>query len=92
MRVKSAGLACLLLSGCGASDEQLRARVAFDLNCGQDKIQIVEIDDKTRGVRACGQQATYVEACDGPKGGWTTECTWVLNTNSRHAGARHEDE
>jgi hypothetical protein len=91
MRVRLAFALLVLLPGCGASEDQLRTRVAFDMNCNQDNIQIIEIDDKTRGVRACGQQATYVEICDGPKGGWTTGCTWALNTDSRRTRRAEAD-
>lgn len=74
--------------GCvrGASNQKLVERASFDFNCPPQQIQVVELDSQTRGVRACGQQATYVEACDGPKGGLGTKCTWVLNTDSRPAG------
>jgi hypothetical protein len=67
----------LCLSGCGASPSQLRDRAAFDLNCSQSELQVTEIDKRTRGVRGCGQQATYVQSCEGGL------CTWVLNTDSR---------
>ena len=69
----------VLLAGCGATEEQLRARAAFDLSCGQDQLTIVQIDDRTSGVRGCGQRATYVEQCARP----SEDCTWVLNGNSK---------
>lgn len=68
------------LAACHATEKQLRARAAFDLNCPEDQIQITKIDFRTRGVRACGEQATYVEAC---QGSGQSSCTWVLNTDSR---------
>ncbi|MBN1609323.1 MAG: hypothetical protein JW940_22015 [Polyangiaceae bacterium] len=81
-------LAALL--ACGATEDQLRARAAFDLDCPESKVHIITIDDRTRGVRACGQQATYVEACDGPKGSAATSCTWVLNTDSTRIRSESE--
>jgi hypothetical protein len=71
----------LLLCGCAASEEQLRTRAAFDLDCAEDKLRIVEIDGETRGVRGCGKHVTYVERCtrQNPGGG---PCTWILNSDS----------
>jgi hypothetical protein len=77
-------LGLVTLSACGASLEQLQARAAFDLNCPQDKLQVTEIDDRTRGVRGCGQQVTYVESCQAIGGyGQKMGCTWVLNTDGK---------
>lgn len=73
------GLA-VLGGACHATEAQLRSRAAFDLNCPEDQLQITKIDMRTRGVRACGQQATYIESCAGADG---SKCTWVLNTDSR---------
>ncbi len=77
------GLFALTLTACAASDEQLRARAAFDLQCKQGAIRIVEIDDRTRGVTGCGQRATYVESCNGSVGSLAGDCTWVLNADAR---------
>ena len=44
---------------------------------------MTQIDDRTMGVRGCGQRAVYVESCNGPKGGMATECTWVLNSDTK---------
>jgi hypothetical protein len=73
----------LVVANCGATDEQLRARAAFDFKCSQGSIHIVEIDGRTRGVSGCGQQGTYVESCSGPPGAFNRDCTWVLNSDSR---------
>jgi hypothetical protein len=74
----------LLAAGCaGASNDQLRTRAAFDLKCNAGEVQVIELDDRTRGVQGCGQQATYVESCDGPKQNFNTSCTWVLNSDSK---------
>ena len=66
--------------GCGASEEQLRSRAAFDLKCPQGQLEITEIDDRTRGVRGCDGQATYVESCTAPDR--SSGCTWVMNSDS----------
>lgn len=71
------------LCSCGASTSQLRSRAAFDLQCDEARLQIVEIDSATRGVVGCGQRATYIEVCRA-KG---TSCTWVLNADLRPATA-----
>ena len=81
-------LPCLTLAAlggvaaCGASESQLRTRAAFDLSCPEDKLRIVEIDDRTRGVVGCGQRVTYVDTCAATQtnlGG----CTWILNTDGK---------
>lgn len=82
MSMKFASLCTLMviIAGCGASEEQLRARAAFDLKCTESAIQVVEIDGRTRGVRGCNQQATYVETCSNSN---HTDCTWVLNADTK---------
>ncbi len=79
--VVSLPLLLLTSASCGATEKQLRSRAAFDMKCPEPQIQIVKIDRRTRGVRACGQQATYVETCASQGG----DCTWVLNTDSRES-------
>jgi hypothetical protein len=76
--------ASLIVSGCGATVDQLKARAAFDLDC--NSVTVVEIDDRTRGVEGCGQRATYVENCAWVDGyGGKHDCTWILNTDAtRH--------
>jgi hypothetical protein len=74
-------LLALAATGCfgasGASLEQLRARATFDLQCPSPETQLLDIDVRTKGVRGCGKQLTYVEVCDNRPDGW--HCTWVLN-------------
>jgi hypothetical protein len=79
MRIVVLGSVVMGLAGCGASLEQLHARAAFDLNCPQEQLQIIKIDDPTQGVRGCGRQATYVENCTDPNRSSNT-CTWIMNT------------
>lgn len=80
------GLWCI---GCeDSSEEQLRARSAFDLQCPQKSIRIRYIDDRTAGVIGCGQRMTYVESCERPNSALDRECTWILNSDShRHRKA-----
>jgi len=81
-----AAFVLLLVSGCGATPDQLRARAAFDLSCPKDQLSLVKLDDRTQGVTGCGQKATYVENCGSHDGyGGKHDCTWVLNTDSRKA-------
>lgn len=75
-------LAALL--ACGATEDQLRTRSAFDLNCPAEQLSITFIDGMTRGVTGCGQRVTYVQVCDGPPS-LGRSCTWVLNTEGRPA-------
>ncbi len=70
----------LVAEGClgtGASSEQLKARATFDLQCPAPQVEIVDIDERSKGVRGCGKQMVYVEICDNRPDGW--HCTWVLN-------------
>ena len=76
-------LFALVLCDCGATQDQLRSRAAFDMECPKERIRLIWIDESTYGVRGCGQKATYVETCTGQKGAMTTTCTWALNTDSR---------
>ena len=64
-------------------DRQLVKRAAFDLDCPTEPVSITRIDEKTRGVRGCGRQATYVELCDGPADNVTRSCVWVMNNGNR---------
>jgi hypothetical protein len=80
-----AALALLTVCSCGgATDDQLRARAAFDMSCPRQQIELVRLDDRTTGVSGCGQKATYVESCGMIDGyGGKHDCTWVLNTDAR---------
>jgi hypothetical protein len=40
----------------------------------------VTLDERTRGVDACGQHATYVQSCERPlNSSEDRNCTWVMN-------------
>ncbi|HEY3255573.1 MAG TPA: hypothetical protein VGJ91_16560 [Polyangiaceae bacterium] len=83
MSLRSASAFLVLLAGCGgATEEQLRARAAFDLDCSESSLRVIEIDEQTSGVRGCGQRATYVQRCQAQK----TDCTWVLNSKADASG------
>lgn len=89
--VRVVPLAALALVGCGgaATESQLLARASHDLGCGEQSLDVVEIDDRTRGVQGCNRRATYIATCEtvpyvtrGYNGttasGYTTgKCTWV---------------
>ncbi len=70
----------LLACGGGASEGQLRTRASFDMSCAQNQLQVVQIDDTTRGVMGCGRRHTYVQDCEREGAfGWSAGCTWILN-------------
>jgi hypothetical protein len=99
MRIETPVVALFLLSvaACGASAEGLVTRAAFDLDCPQDSLHVVELDSHVRGVTGCGQRATYVESCNGGHGEgamaiMTEDCKWVLNSNSRANGGGKSGE
>jgi hypothetical protein len=78
------GMVGMSFAACGgASVDQLRTRAAFDMDCPERQLQVVELDSRTRGVRGCGQRLTYVETCGMHDGyGGKHDCTWVLNTDT----------
>ena len=81
-------LVAVVLGGGGCATgptprDKLLKRAAFDLNCTQDELSVTKLDGRTRGVRGCGHQATYIESCDGPPGNLMRRCTWVMNTETK---------
>lgn len=77
----SASLACTPQL---ASKDKLLKRASFDMDCPESSLEVVEIDDRTRGVKGCDQRATYVETCKPCANGYVgCECTWLLNTDGR---------
>src|SRR5690348_9638164 len=80
-------LLAIMLGACAVADSPesdiatVRTRAAFDLNCPETEVRGRWLDEKTLGVTACGQRATYVKLCKGQ--GIYEECQWVLNNNSR---------
>ena len=78
-------IAAVVLFGAGCRhgltpNERLLNRASFDFNCAQGELDLTEIDHKTRGVRGCGRQATYVEVCDA-----RMKCTWIMNHQANAA-------
>jgi hypothetical protein len=63
--------------------ERLLNRAAYDLDCAREWLTVTKIDEETRAVRGCGQQATYVLICDGPVDHVMRRCTWLVNTAVR---------
>ena len=83
-------LALCFLGGCATTtnDNDLRTRAAFDLQCEGAKLQIVDIDDRTRGVSGCGQRASYVKTELPPT--WTEPAkeAWVKNSETSPESAK----
>jgi hypothetical protein len=79
-------MSSLLASGCvgGATDAQLQARAAADLDCAPEAIANLCIDGETRIANGCGKQALYVETCAHTH---HTGCTWMLNSAVRPSTA-----
>ena len=78
-------------SGCPSAatqKEKLLKRAAFDLKCTKDELSVTKLDERTRGVRGCGRQATYLRSCNDPYG---ANCTWVMNS-AGHDRKEDEDE
>jgi hypothetical protein len=59
-------------------NRRLVNRASHDLECA-DALQVTRLDAKTRDVRGCGRQATYVQLCDAPENLDTRGCVWVRN-------------
>jgi hypothetical protein len=79
------GAAAVLAGACATTTsrhDRLLKRASFDFSCTKDELTVTKIDDRTRGVRGCGHQATYVETCDGPATSFARTCTWVMNTSA----------
>jgi hypothetical protein len=64
----------------------VKKRASFEIDCPKSEVKAFWIDDKTIGVKGCGQKLVYVQACRGQ--GITEECQWILNSDSRR---RRED-
>jgi len=47
------------------------------------ELSVTKIDERTRGVRGCGRQATYLRSCTDPYG---ANCTWVMNSAGHDRG------
>ena len=49
-----------LILGCSRDATDIHVRAAFDLKCPKEKLEVVKLGERTRGVRGCGNQATYI--------------------------------
>jgi hypothetical protein len=85
--------------GCAETHEsmlsRLKTRASFDLQCPKSQIKTVTLDDRTEGVRGCGQQATYVQQCEATTLRGTTigeDCTWVQNTDAKRRQKSSDDD
>lgn len=67
-------LSALGLAACAPYGAALKRRAAFDLDCAEAQVEVIELSDGVRGVKGCGKRATYVLTCAGP-------CSWVMNSN-----------
>src|SRR5260221_13934136 len=79
---KVSALVALLVSACTPSEEQLRTRAAFDMQCPAEQLQVVSLDQQIRGVTGCGRQRTYVAVCNGQPGNMMTTCNWVADSSA----------
>jgi hypothetical protein len=84
------------LVACGGADVNadvatVRTRASFDLSCPETEVRGRWLDDKTLGVTACGQRATYVKVCHSDvttsplAAALSEECQWILNSDSHKA-------
>lgn len=85
-------------AGCGGTDVQadiaaVKKRASFEMNCPESDITGRWLDDKTLGVTACGQRATYVKVCHSNvttspiAAALSEECQWLLNSDSKPSRA-----
>jgi hypothetical protein len=70
--------AVIVLSGCGASLQQLKTRAAIDLDCDSTQLTLQEIDVGTQRVDGCGKRALYVQMFNNNR-----FPTWLLNSDIR---------
>ena len=65
----------LLLGGCVESLDSVRKRAAYDFQCPEEKVQVVELGSDKVGAKGCGQQASYVQVCE--TNAIAYSCKWV---------------
>ncbi|RYE83336.1 MAG: hypothetical protein EOO75_19465 [Myxococcales bacterium] len=59
-----------------ATQAQLRAAAAHDLNCPDDNLRYRTLDDRRRWVAGCGKSATYEASCERRDGDDQERCGW----------------
>jgi len=74
------GIGVSAITGCSSIMERtVIRRATFDLDCEQEKIQLLELGSRTYGVRGCGKKATYlVDGVCIP----LDRCQAVMNSNN----------
>ncbi len=82
----AASIASTLGVGCVTRSDLIR-RASFDLNCPEERIATTDLGNDTIGVDACGQQVTYVLACEQREWGQCRTGRWVMN-NARGGGGQ----
>jgi hypothetical protein len=75
--------AVVMLTGCGATLEQLKTRAALDLDCTQAQLDVQKIDGGTRRVEGCGKRAIYVSIFNNSR-----DPVWLLNSDVRDVTAK----
>ena len=85
-------LFCLGLMACAhragtATQQTLLTRAAFDLDCAPEALEVVVLDDKSRGVVGCGYRSVYVEVCENQQDLVLRKCTWTANTKRKQRPA-----
>jgi len=79
-RMSSIVFITLGVTACGGTNS-LKTRAAFDLDCPEEQLQVVELGRSARGVTGCGRKASYVCL----SGATASACsTWVLNSEDRN--------
>ena len=66
----------VMLTGCGATLQQLKARASLDLECAETQLEVKTIDSATRRVEGCGKRALYVEIFNNSR-----DPAWMLNSD-----------
>jgi len=62
--LRAAGFALLALSGCFASEGQLRQRAASDFQCDTNKLTVTDAGKGVYTVSGCDQKENYVYNSD----------------------------
>jgi hypothetical protein len=83
MRKMTMWFAVVMLTGCGATLEQLKTRASLDLDCAATRLDVKTIDSATRRVEGCGKRAMYVEIFNNSR-----DPAWMLNSDVRDVLAK----
>ncbi|WP_394824887.1 hypothetical protein [Pendulispora albinea] len=72
MKAATMAVVVAMLAGCVNLEGQLRTRAAFDLQCSESQLNVVEFDPWRRGVSGCGKKASYT---------YSQTSGWIMNTS-----------